>query len=464
MRWQETTRGGTIYYPIWLSYATGLLDEKYHTKLVDAPAQNLSLDNVVQDVSRFNPDVIVIDSNFTSWKNDLNVAKRLKSILQDRFFIIVGPHTSVYYKKIMKYPYIDAVIRGEYDFNLWGLVDSLDEGLNLRGTNGVSYKEENEIIHNPIISSHQHIDKLPFVSKTYKKHLNINNYFLSSALYPEVQILTGRGCPYSCTFCAWPQTFTGKKNRVRSVNNVIKEMLWIKNNLPIKEIVFEDDTFGLNKNWLREFCERIIEEDINIPWSAQVRVNIDSNLFPLMKKAGCRLLIVGFESGNDNILKNVRKGIIVEQSKYFGRKIKEAGILLHGDFIVGLPGETWDTIEDTRQLISEIKPEILQISIATPFPGTEFYSWAKKEKYLVYDDPSEYLDNFGHQKSIINYPEISTIDMKKTVDRMLKDYYLSPSYVQLAIKQIWRRNGFEEMKRLIRSVLSFKHYITNSHL
>jgi radical SAM superfamily enzyme YgiQ (UPF0313 family) len=142
-----------------------------------------------------------------------------------------------------------------------------------------------------------------------------------------------------------------------------------------------------------------------------------------------RALIVGFESGSDEILRRIKKGTTVEQAKRFARDAKKAGMLVHGDFIVGLPGETRETIEATWRLIKEIKPEILQISIATPFLGTEFYEWLKQNGYLKVEDPVDYPDEHGHQKSVINYPSLSAEEIQQAVNRMLVKYYLSPSYI-----------------------------------
>jgi len=465
MRWQETARGGTLYYPIWLAYATGVLEEEYEVRLVDAPAEGLKLNDVVRDAETFKPDVIVVETSFTSRRNDLRVTEALKSAIPEAYTVIVGPPITVFYDRFLQSPAVNAVIRGEYDLALKELVNVLEIGREPESVGGVSVKKPDgtvkhskESLKRPM--STQEMNSLPFVSKVYKRHLNIRNYFLSSALYPEVQILSSRGCPFHCTFCEWPQVFTGRVYRVRSVENVVEEMEWIKENLPeVKEIVFEDDTFGLNRKWLERFVDEIIQRGLEVTWSAQVRATLDYEIMRKMRKAGCRLLIVGFESGSDEILKKIKKGINVEQAKRFARNAKRAGVLIHGDFIVGLPGETKETIKATWELIKEIKPEILQVSIATPFPGTEFYEWLRRNGYLRVEDPADYLDNYGHQKCVIDYLDLPAEEIQKTVNRMLMRYYLSPSYIPLALRQILREHGFEELKRILRSAVAFAVYI-----
>ena len=464
-RWQDTGRGGTLYYPIWLAYATGLLEKEGHeVKLVDAPARGYSLPYVIQDIMRFCPDIVVVDTSFTSLKNDLKVAREIKSRVLNAFVIGVGPPTSQFPEYMINNGF-DVVARYEYDWTLAELVNNIEEGRDLTNVLGISYKANGRILHNPKrpFSTNEQLDQLPFVSQVYARHLNIYDYFLSSSLYPEVQIFASRGCPYKCTFCCWPQTFMGRVNRRRSVTNVLEELIWIKKNLrQVKEVVFEDDTFGIDKNWLRNLCKEIIRRKLNITWNCQIRADVDFETLKLMAKAGCRLVIVGFESANQQILNNIRKGITVEQMRKFAKNVKKAGILLHADFIIGLPGETKETVKRTIQFIKEIKPDILQVSVATPFPGTEFYEWAKQNGYLITDNPEEYLDEHGHQKSIVSYPWLSSEEIARYVDEILKDYYLSTSYLPIVLRQIFRKNGLRELNRLLRSAKAFITYVSRT--
>lgn len=461
MRWQETARGGTIYYPIWLAYAAALLEEMYQTRLVDAPAGGLTRDHIVEDITRYDPDIVVVDSSYTSWRNDLEITGRIKQVVEKATTVVVGPPTTVFAQSYIEHVGVDAIIRGEYDHSLREFVDAVSEHQSVEDIAGLCWKEGGTIRFNPPreLTTSTELDELPWVSPIYKKHLNIKNYFLSSALYPEVQIVAERGCPYLCTFCEWPHIFTKRKYRSRSVSNVVNEMKWIKDNLgEVKEVVFEDDTFTINRNWVHEFCERLSEEDLDLAWSAQMRADVDFSILKEMRKAGCRLAIVGFESGSDKLLSTMKKGITTEQSLRFGKAAKDAGMLIHGDFIIGMPGETEDTIRETWNLIKKIGPEILQVSIATPFPGTEFYEHVRSNGYLIVHDTSEYLDDQGHQLPVIGYPELDAQRMTEAVDMILRQYYLSTSYVPLALRQVLRKNGIGELRRLLRSARVFLAY------
>ena len=462
MRWQDTGRGGTLYYPIWLSYAAGLLEKEGHkVRLVDCPAWNWTVEDVLLDITRFRPDLIVVGTSFTSVNNDLAVCDRIKET-SDAGVVVVGPPTSQLHQQMLDH--VDFVARYEYDFTLVELCEALDGIRSFDGILGLSYTSGGKKYFNKDRpwSSSKDLDELPFVSKVYKSHLNIYDYFLNYSLYPMVQIFTGRGCPYKCTFCSWPQSFMGRKYRCRSVENILDELEWISDKLPkVREVFFEDDTFTINKKRVVEFCRGYKDRGLDISWSCNARVDtLDLETMKEMRKANCRFLIVGFESADDTILNNIKKGFTVDQARVFAKNVKKAGLFLHADFIIGLPGETKETIKKTVNFIKEIKPEQLQVSVASPFPGTELYEWYEKNGYLLTADPNEYLDSEGHQKAIISFPWLSNEEIVREVDKILKDYYISFSYVPVLIKQIFRKNGIHEAKRLMHSAIMFLRYIS----
>jgi len=464
-RWQDTGRAGTLYYPIWLSYATALLEQEHETRLVDAPAWGWSKADVLRDVCEFKPDILVFDSSFPSLKNDIDVASEIKAHSPSTTMILVGPPASLYAEKILEDSGVDIVARWEYDFTLMELASVMQDNGDISKVAGISYRRDGEVVHNPdrTFSTSEMLDTVPFVAPIYKKHLKINDYFLGQSLFPEVQIFTGRGCPNQCTFCAWPQTLTGRCYRVRKISSVLDEMEWIEKNLHVKEVFFEDDTFTINKERVIEFCNGYLERKLSVAWSCNARANtLDLETMQLMKKAHCRLLIGGFESGSEDILKTIKKGITLDQIRRYTKNAKKAGLMVHGDFIVGLPGETKETIQTTRALINEIRPDIIQIAVASPFPGTEFYDWCRERGYLLTDDPNEYLDADGHQKAIISYPELSNEEMVAEVNAILRDYYVSVRYIPLALRQIMRRMSWDEFKRLWFSAKMYLGYTKQS--
>jgi radical SAM superfamily enzyme YgiQ (UPF0313 family) len=460
-RWQDTGRGGTLYYPIWLSYAAAVVEEEHNIRLVDAPAWNWDTQAVINDISEFKPDLAVVDSSFPSLINDLKVAETIKRRFGIKI-VLVGPPCSQFPDEILKSEAVDIVARFEYDFTIKEIANTIESSKGFEGLKGISFMKDDRIVHNQQrhFTDSDELCTIPFVSKIYKKYLNVKDYFLGSSLYPEVQIFTGRGCPNFCTFCLWPQTLMGRKYRVRTVENVLDELEWIQNHLPeVKEVFFEDDTFTISRTRVLDFCNKYRNRNLEITWACNTRADLGYEVMKEMKRANCRLLIVGYESGSNEILKNIKKAITIEQAKSFAENAKKARLLAHGDFIVGLPGETKETIELTKKLITETSPELLQVSVASPFPGTEFYEWARNKGYLITEDPNEYLDKDGHQRSIVSYPWLTSEEITKSVDTILREYYFSINYIPKAFRQIFRKNSTRETLRLLRSTRAFINYL-----
>jgi len=463
-RWQGVVaRGGTLYYPIWLAYATGVLEERYNdVRLVDAPAWKWNKEDVLRDVEQFKPDLVIIDSNFSSLSNDASMGKLLKQVDNNMTAVVVGPPASQFAERILNDGGIDIVARFEYDFTVRDIAHALERGKGFSSIKGISYVEDGRVVHNPDrgFADSEELDRLPFVSRVYKKHLNVKDYRLNHTLYPEVQIFTGRGCPNRCTFCSWPSTLMGRNYRVRTVSNVVDEFEYVREELlEVKEIFVEDDTFTIDRKRIRAISEEIKRRKLDITWSCNARANLDYETMREMRSAGCRLLDVGYESGSSVILKNIKKGISITEMKRFARDARKAGLMVLGDFVFGLPGETKETAEQTIKFAKELKPSIAQFAVSTPIPGTEFYDWAGGNKYLLTDDLENSLDGGGFQKCIISYPEFTDKDIEAYVDRALKKYYLSPSYIPIALKNVFRKNGFHQLKEMIISARVFFRYL-----
>ena len=464
-RWAARCRGGALYYPIWLAYATGVLEEEGHkVRLVDAPAWGWDVETVAEDARKFKPEVIVSECNFQSLTNDLEVLNKIKNET-GAISVVVGPPTSQFPERILESG-ANIITRSEYDFTVRDIVDILEKGQALENVKGISFKEngkeEGKIVCTPdreFITSEE-LDTIPFVSKTYKKHLNLKDYFLGHTLAPMVQIFTSRGCPNLCTFCSWPSTLMGRKYRVRSAENVLDELEYISKELPeVREIFIEDDTFTVNKKRILDVCSGIKERGLDITWSCNSRANLDYESMKAMKAAGCRLLDVGYESGNDQLLKNMKKRITTAKSRQFTKDAKKAGLMILADFILGMPGETKATAEQTIRFAKEIKPNIVQFSVATPIPGTEFHEFASKNGYLLVDDTEKSLDSKGFQKCIISYPDFTKDDLEYYVDKALKSYYLTPVYVPVALSNIMRKDGVHELQNMVTSAKGFFKYL-----
>jgi len=401
-------------------------------------------------------------------ESDVKFAVKSKKILgENGKVVVVGTPTSLYAEKILKENTIDIVARKEIDFTLPEIASAIEGKMKLEDVLGISFVRDGKIINNsdrPFLSS-EDLDKLPFVSQVYKRHLNIKDYQLDNCIYPTVIILTSRGCPNLCTFCSWPENLTGRIFRARSAKNIADEIEWIINNIPeVKEIRFDDDAFTINKSRVLEFVEEVKKRKLKFTWSCQTRATLDFETMKAMKSAGCRLLDVGFESGSDMILKNIKKGITVKQARKFAVNAKKAGLMIHADFVFGFPGENKETIEQTKRFIKEIKPHTLQIAIASPIPGTEFYKEVQQKGYLLEEDMSKSITKEGYQKTIISYPWLSDKDIQKARANALKNYYISASYIPVAMDKIIRKNGIYELIGIINSVKYFFKFLRSERL
>ncbi len=339
------TKSGTLYYPIWLAYACGLLEMNGHeVLLLDSCAEMLDLDATAAKVEAFLPELVVVDTSTPSIADDVRSAIRFKEASSSPFVCLVGTHPSALPDEVMGMDVrIDCIARREYDQTLLELANCLNNKENIAGVAGLSYRKGGKVVHAEDRPYLQDLDAFPFVSQVYKNHLNIENYFFAAGEYPMVMIMTGRGCASHCFFCVYPQAFHGHKYRLRSAANVADEFEYIAREFPqVKSVGIEDDTFTADRARVQEICQLLIARGIHkkLHWWANTRVTLNFETMMLMKKAGCRLVIPGFESGDQTILNNIRKGIKVDQSRQYVINAQKAGLLVHGCFMVGNKGET----------------------------------------------------------------------------------------------------------------------------
>lgn len=459
------TKGGTIYYPIWLAYATGILEkEGFEVKLIDAPAENLSFEEVIKISKDFGPKMIVVDTSTPSIYNDLEISSKLKNVT-GAFVVLVGTHVSALAEETLKMnENIDAVTVHEYDYILPELAKCIKHKKDLKNVRGLVFRSgDGKITVNEKRPMIVNLDNLPFVTSVYKRHLDIKNYFYSSASHPMVMIITGRGCPFRCFWCNWPQVFHGHKYRLRSAENVVQEFEYIVKNAPeVKEIGIEDDTLTADISRVHKICNLIIEKGINkkIKWYANVRVNLDLETMKLMKKAGCRLLIPGYESGVQELLNNAHKGITLEQSRRFAKNAKEARLMVHGCFIIGLPGENKETIRKTIEFAKELDPDDAQFFPLIVYPGTEAYEWAEKNKYLITTDFSKWNTKEGWHNSLISRPGLTSEEVIGLCDQAKIEFYLRPKFILRTLRISLK--DFDEAKRVIKVLPIFSLYLAKA--
>ena len=460
------TKSGTIYYPIWLASCTGVLEEAGHeVTFTDAPARDHDLQFIIEMSAELNPDLIVVDTSTPSITNDLDVCRKIRKILPHTFIVLVGTHVSALPEEtLLNCEAVDAVARKEYEITILDLATFLAgdshlaalsdvKGLSFRVVESSISHETNEnsdkkdsnnnkslqgqIIHNPDRPFIEDLDTLPWISRVYKKHLHITDYFNPNARFPMITLTTSRGCPFRCSFCVYPQTLTGRKFRFRSVEDVVNELKYIKTNFPdIKSIFFEDDTLSANKKRCIALSRAIIKAKINIPWTTNSRIDPDFETLQLMKEAGCKSLCVGFESGEQQTLDTMRKGIKKEKMFQFIKFAKQAKILVHGCFIVGFPGETRSHIQKTIQLAMDLKPDTVQFYPIMVYPGTEAYEEYREKGWLTAKKYENWLTPEGLHNCVVRNETLTSDELVRICDDARKQFYLRFSYIVYKLRQI----------------------------
>src|SRR4030065_2005894 len=349
------TKSGTIYYPIWLCYVAGVLEEAGHEiKVIDSCAYEYNLEKTLQLVSAFKPQLAVLDTSTPSIYSDLKTGAEIKRLLPGCFVVLMGTHPSALSSEtLQKNSAIDAIFIGEADYTARELAQKLSESdiqkirtdswyrnNILSRVDGLAYRSNEKIHVNKRREFIKDLDELAFVSQVYKRHLDTRKYFFAASDYPEVQIMTARGCIARCTFCVYPQTIHGWKYRTRSPQNIADEFQWIIENMPeVREIGIEDDTFTGSQQRSAEFCKELIKRNVKIKRYCNVSADLKYETMRWMRKAGCVLVTVGYESANREILKNINKRTTPEMIVEFSKNKRKAGLLGHGRFMAGNRGE-----------------------------------------------------------------------------------------------------------------------------
>lgn len=451
-RWPEKTKSGTFYYPYWLAYAAGSAQQKgFEIKLIDAIANGWDNQKTLKEILVFKPEVLVAEITTPTVNYDLEFFKFCKDNGFKGKIVAAGTHATVFPKEILdECPSLDFSAFNEYDYTVPELAENLNSPEKVLG---IAWRKNGKIIVNNPEPPIEDLDRLPFVSKIYKEFLDFNHYAYSLAQRPMIQILSSRGCPNQCTFCSYPQTMEGRLYRQRSPENFTAELEYIASELPqIKEIFVEDDTFTINKKRVIRICDLILEKGLKICWSCNVRADVPSEVLEKMKKAGCRLLVVGYESGNQEILNNVKKGITLRQSLEFSKNTKKLGLKTFGCFMLGLPGETKKTMRQTFDFAKKTDADMVFFQQAVPFPGTEFYNWTDRNNYLKTRDFTRWLNEQGQLEFLVNYPDLSAEEIEKNRDAMMIKYYFSFGYLW---KTFAKNRDFEEMKRIFFGALDY---------
>jgi hopanoid biosynthesis associated radical SAM protein HpnJ len=415
-RYQAKREIRSYWYPTWLAQPAALVPDSL---LVDAPPAGKTLGDIVPMAAGF--ELAVLYTSSPTFAGDVKVAEALKAANPSLLVGLAGPKVAVEPEaSLLASPAIDFVAREEFDFTL----AEVAEGRPLPDIAGLSYRgQDGRAVHNPDREILEDMDRLPSVVPVYQRDLRIEDYYIGYLLHPYVSLYTGRGCRSRCTFCLWPQTVGGHRYRTRSVASVLAEAALTKELFPrMKELFFDDDTLTDDRRRTEEIARGLGR--LGITWSCNAKANVPRETLQVMRDNGLRLLLVGYESGNQQILINIKKGLRVERAKRFAADCRDLGIAVHGTFIIGLPGETRETIQETIGFAREVNPHTIQVSVAAPYPGTELYRQARENGWLPADDEGATLvSGSGTQLAALSYPDLGHTEILDSVDAFYKRFY-----------------------------------------
>jgi hopanoid biosynthesis associated radical SAM protein HpnJ len=451
-RYQAKREIKSFWFPTWLAQPAALVDG---SRLIDAPPARLGMAPVLAEAKA--RDLCVIHTSTPSFASDVKVARALKDANPSIRIGMVGAKVAVQPEEsLLQGAPIDFVARNEFDFT----IREIAEGRDLSAIDGISYRNAaGAIVHNKDRAIIHDMDSLPFVTDVYKRDLRIEDYFIGYLLHPYVSLYTGRGCKSRCTFCLWPQTVGGHTYRVRSPGHVAEEIRLIRKLFPqTREIFFDDDTFTDNLPRAEAIARELGK--LGVTWSCNAKANVPRQTLKVLKDNGLRLLLVGYESGNQQILHNIKKGMRIEVAKKFTKDCHELGIKIHGTFILGLPGETTETIQETIRFATEINPHTIQVSLAAPYPGTFLYDQAVKNGWLDAAN-AELIDDHGIQIAPLHYPHLSHTEIFDSVETFYRKFYFRAPKIASIVNEMIRSP--QMMKRRLREGVEFFQFLRDRH-
>jgi len=447
-RYQARREIRSFWYPTWLAQPAALVEG---STLVDAPPHRLKMTDIASTARNF--DLAVLHTSSPSFASDIKAIEALKSVNPRLKAGLIGAKVAVDPSgSLSASRAIDFVAGNEFDFT----IKEVAEGREWDRVAGISYRDVNDrIVHNEPRTILEDMDALPFVTRVYKRDLKIENYFIGYLQHPYISLYTGRGCKSRCTFCLWPQTVGGHRYRTRSVGHVVEEIAWAQRAFPqVKEFFFDDDTFTDNLPRAEAVARGLGK--LGVTWSCNAKANVPRETLKVMRDNGLRLLLVGYETGNQQILYNIKKGMRVDFARRFTKDCHDLGITIHGTFILGLPGETKETIEETIRFATEINPHTIQVSLAAPYPGTQLYRQALESGWLDSAN-AELVDTHGVQIAPLHYPHLSHTEIFDAVETFYKRFYFRSGKIASIVGEMVRSPDM--MKRRLREGVEFFHFL-----
>ena len=440
-RYQAKREVRSFWYPTWLAQVAALIPD---SKLIDAPARGLLLPDILPQAKDF--ELLIVYASAPTFASDVDVAVKFKEANPKLMIGLVGAHVATEPDMaIVASPVIDFVARHEFDFT----IKEIAEGRPFAEVDGITWRQDGQVVSNKDRELIHDMDSLPSVIPVYKRDLVAEDYYIGYLKHPYVSFYTGRGCRSRCSYCLWPQTIGGQVYRTRTPEQVAKDVQEAVDAYPqIKEVVFDDDTFTDDLPRAEAIAKLIgpILKARGLTWVVNAKPNVPFQTLKVMKENNLRQLMVGYESGVQEILNNIRKGTRLDIIRRFSADCHQLGITIHGAFILGLPGETRETIRQTIDFAKEVNPHSIQVSLAAPYPGTELHEQARANGWYDKAATGALVEEHGTQNAVLSYPDLSSQEIFDALEVFYKEFYLRPSKIVEMVAEMltswdmfWRR-------------------------
>jgi len=456
-RWAARSRGRVQRHPDWLLTAVAALERAgFDVHFLDAPPLHLEREQVASALKKNRPGILAIHTTTPSIDSDLSYALLAKELLPHCRTVAVGPHVTAEPQDTLKRANraLDVVVRGEYDYTLRDLAELAGSGWSVSRLSeipGITYQDGDGKPLTTFPRPYLDVNELPFPAWN---HIDPRWYRDAGKRFPFITLISGRGCFGWCTFCRDVPLMEGRKLRMRHPELVVDEIEYDLSLFPyLREVMFETDTFTASPRHVAGVCEEILRRGLKVTWSCNCRTDVDLSLLPLMKRAGCRMLMVGFEFGTQEALDAVRKGTTLEQSMRLAKEAQRLGFTVHGCFMFGAPGENMESALKTIEFAKSLPMDTVQFSGICAYPGTEIYQQARKNGSLVPNTWREWVDENWEQVTVLDYPELSKEEIDRLIDRGLKEFYLRPRQILQMAKAI------RTMDDLRRKLYGFRMFI-----
>lgn len=418
--------------------------------IMDCVAIRYEKEDLKKRLKEYNPDYVVVVTGSATFDSDCKFVNHIRTFLPDIKTVFIGNHITKFPEESLKDEAIDYLILGEPELTFKELFDRFQKKKSVTNLKGIAFRKAKGIQNNGISDRIDDLDVLPFADRDLLPKADYFNPFVKKM--PYITMNTSRGCPFPCIYCAAGMTY-GKKFRARSPKNIVEEIEMCVRRYNAKEVFFRDEEFVIDKKRVEEFSRLLISRNLKVRWICNSRVDsLNEPLIRIMKRSGCGMLKIGVESGSDRMLKNMKKQQTVKQIKDVFRLLHKYKIDTVGHFIIGMPGETKETLEETRKLIYEIKPTYVSLNIATPYPGTELY-----DNYIETLGDTN-MSEFDIEKGFVTagltdkFCDVPRSYLESYYKKIQRDYYMRPAYL---IKKVSEIRSFAELSRYYRAGKNF---------